>query len=175
MSSLHQLQLAYHPEQDRLLLRATTRDGREFRFWLTRRLLKGLWPALHRALAREVGVQTPADPMAQREVLQFRRQQAVQRADFSTPFEELHGRTHPLGEEPVLVARAALAPARDGRHGLSLLPRAGPGCNLALTDDLLHSLIRLLEDALERADWGLATPILGSASTEPPPSPGRLN
>jgi hypothetical protein len=163
VSNLHQIQVAYHPEQDRLLLRASTRDGREFRFWLTRRLVKGLRPALHKTLVREVQVQSPGDPQAQREVLRFRREEAVRRADFATPYQEGPERSHPLGEEPVLVSRIALSPPREGRHTLTLLPRTGQGCNLALNEDLLHSLAQLLEQAVGRAGWDL------EAAREAPP------
>lgn len=167
------MQMTYDPEQDRLLFRTSTRDGDEFRFWLTRRLVKGLRPLLQETLAREVQVQVPAgDDQARREVLRFRREQATRQADFQTPYQESGERRHPLGEEPLLVARVELSPLRRGRHTLSLLPRSGPGCNLALDPDLLHSFVRLLEDAIGRARWDLAAAV--EEEPEAPP-PGRLN
>ena len=43
---LHQIRIDYHQEQDRLLLRISTDEGSELRFWLTRRFVKSMWPAL---------------------------------------------------------------------------------------------------------------------------------
>jgi hypothetical protein len=39
---LHQIRIDYHQEQDRLLLRISTNEGSELRFWLTRRFVKGM-------------------------------------------------------------------------------------------------------------------------------------
>ena len=43
---LHQLKLDFIPEQDRLLLRVSTDTRLEVRLWLTRRILRLLWPLL---------------------------------------------------------------------------------------------------------------------------------
>ena len=51
---LHQIRIDYHQEQDRLLLRISTDDSSELRFWLTRRFVKGLWPVLMK-MAEAVG------------------------------------------------------------------------------------------------------------------------
>ena len=40
--NIHQIQMAYDQRQDRILLRLSTREHTEFRFWLTRRFVKRL-------------------------------------------------------------------------------------------------------------------------------------
>ena len=35
--SINQIQIAYSPEEDRILFRVNSMDRKEFRFWLTRR------------------------------------------------------------------------------------------------------------------------------------------
>ena len=50
MSTLHQIQMQYDAHEDRGLLRIRTRDGSEFRFWLTRRFVRALWPMVREML-----------------------------------------------------------------------------------------------------------------------------
>ena len=40
---LHQFQMAFVAEQDRMLLRISTRDKAELRLWMTRRVVRLLW------------------------------------------------------------------------------------------------------------------------------------
>jgi hypothetical protein len=51
--NIHQIQMLYDKQQDRVLLRVSTRDQTEFRFWLTRRFVKRLWGLLLKMLERD--------------------------------------------------------------------------------------------------------------------------
>lgn len=166
--SLHQIQLSYVPEEDRLLLRVSTREHQELRFWLTRRLVARLWPLLVDQLAARADAGAHADPEARRSLLEFRHEAAVQQADFSAPYRDAPRET-PLGAVPLLVTKARLRPGEAG-FDLWLMPAEGSGVRLSLTEAMLHSLCRMLEQTAARTEWGLASP-LGA----PAPPPERLN
>ena len=59
--NLHQLQLSYQSEQDRLLFRASFTEGTqaltEVRAWLMRRLVGKLWDGIVRAMETQVGLE----------------------------------------------------------------------------------------------------------------------
>lgn len=169
MAKLHQIQLQYHPGEDRGLLRLRTAEGDEFRFWLTRRFIALLWPLLVRSLERSAAVRAQADPEARSTVLSFEHESALSRSDFATPFAD--GTRMPLGETPLLLVRARLRETEAGVV-LGLEPQEGPGIDLALDATLLHSLARLVREVAERAAWGLALELGAPAA---PPAGRRVN
>ena len=101
MSALHQFNLEYNAEQDRLLFRMSTRDGTEIRLWFTRRFVKRLYELLAKLLERDPNVAAQTDPVARKSVVAFQRDSAITQSDFSKEFEEKSTPALPLGEEPV--------------------------------------------------------------------------
>jgi hypothetical protein len=86
--SLHQINLRFAPEQDRLILRMRTVAGEEVSLALTRRFVRGLWPALLEALGRDPKVTAHAPTAGARQaVMAFRHESAVRAADFSKPYQ----------------------------------------------------------------------------------------
>ena len=51
-SPLHQMTMGFSAEDDRLLLRLSTRDMTEYQLWLTRSFVKVLWGALIQILEK---------------------------------------------------------------------------------------------------------------------------
>ena len=171
------MQLRYEPAADRLLWQLRTTDGALYAVWLTRRMLRLVWPHLARlvtqaGLAQElpnVHVLPEAQPM----LAQAMRERPLRGASFDQPFEQ-QATARPLGESPLLPEAIDLGPGLDGR-GLRLQlrelldPNAPNGRRLAvqLNADLATALQRLIEQALAGADWGLvlapATPGTDSA------------
>jgi hypothetical protein len=151
---LQQLKIEFVAEHDRLLMRLATDSGSEVLVWLTRRCVKRLWPLLLNMAqtAPEIVLQQNAE--AKRALLGFQHEKAVKQADFSKPYEEAR-RERPLGANPLLVTR--IQPRRDqqGRHVLGLLPTVGQGVHITLDDNLLHGLVKLIQNAVARADWDL--------------------
>ena len=162
---LHQLKLDYIAEQDRLLLRLSTDAGMEVRLWLTRRALRLLWPLLLQMLRDSPELSRQANPQARDALLGLQHEQALARANFADAFEEAP-RDMPLGAEPILVAQLRTGKDERGNHVLGLLPQQGSGIDLTLDAMLLHSLCRLLRDAVSGTDWDIALdlPNLTSAS-----------
>jgi hypothetical protein len=151
---LSQLKLEFVAEHDRLLLRLATDNDSEVALWLTRRMVRRMWPALMRIALAAPEIVVQPDPEVRRALLGFQHEKAIRQSDFSKPYQETP-RERPLGESPLLVTR--IQPRRDsrGRHVLGLLPAVGQGVHVTLDDNLLHGLVKLIQNAVARADWDL--------------------
>ena len=160
--NIRQMQLRYQAGPDRVLWQVRTAGGELFAVWLTRRMLRLLWPPLHQLVTR-AGVArlaphtTPAHwmPEAQAMLTQAARERPLPTARFNEVF-DTRAVSQPLGPEPLLPEAIDLGPTAEGQ-GLQLQVREAGGRRLALklNDDLATALLRLLEQALAEADWGL--------------------
>ncbi|MBF0184145.1 MAG: hypothetical protein HQM06_07140 [Magnetococcales bacterium] len=153
---IHQIQVIFSAEEDRLQLRINTHGRTEFRFWLTRRFIKRLWPGLRQAMETHVHMETsaPVDPVSRAAMLSFVHQQAVAETDFTTRYQEEPCET-PLGPLPVLVTRARIEPREQGGYLIGLHPQTSYGIEVAMDPKLLHSFCKLIVDAVNKADWDL--------------------
>ncbi|MEO5330886.1 MAG: hypothetical protein H7839_02610 [Magnetococcus sp. YQC-5] len=155
-SKIHQLQASYSPIQDRLLLRVNTSEKMEFRFWLTRRFVQRLWPALRQTLEAQPAL-AEVEGNTRGALLSFMHQHATEQADFQAPFQETTETITPLGPEPILVAQAAIrmADQNEQLRMLSLHPENGYGIEIAMELHLVHAFCKLLADVLATTDWQL--------------------
>lgn len=151
---LHQIQCRYDDMNDRLLLRFSTTEATEFRFWLTRRFVSRLWELLLKLMQLDQPIVQQADETAKKEILAMRHEEFVKQGDFSKPFEEKEY-SAPLGPEPILLAIAEAQRRPDGNTLLRLRPQQGQGIDLNLNAQLLHTVTKLIADAAMRAEWGL--------------------
>jgi hypothetical protein len=151
---LHQLRLDYNAEQDRLLLRISTDDGKEVLLWLTRRCVKLMWPLLVEMAKSSPRISLQSSPEARAALLGLEHERALQGADFSRPYEEV-GRERPLGHAPLLVTRVQVGRDAEGKHVLTLAPASEQRVNVTLDDKLLHSFCRLLQKVVGDTDWNL--------------------
>jgi hypothetical protein len=151
--SLRQINIQYMPEHDRLLMRIASGANEEVLLWLTRRCVKLLWPALVNLAGSIPDILTQSHPDAKTALLGMRHEEALAGADFSKPYEA--PAEHPLGAEPILVARVQAHRAKEDSFVLTLLPSQGRGVNLALDEKLLHSVCGLLLKVVSGAEWEL--------------------
>ena len=151
---LHQLKLDFIPEQDRLLLRVSTDNQLEVRLWLTRRALRLLWPLLLQMVRASPEVALQSSPQARDALVSMQHERALRQANFADAFEETP-RGMPLGAEPILVARIRSSRDEQGNQVLALLPQQGQGIHLTLDNTLLHSLCKLLQNAVTQSDWDI--------------------
>ena len=183
--NIHQLQLSYQTEHDRLLLRLNTHSGEELRLWLTRRMIMNLFPhmiAMSRALDAGSAQGASHDGADDKALHQFRKQESLQKADFQTPFNTQAG-VLPLGNEPLLATTVHVTPREGGALQLAFEENlSGASSNrrfeVVLAPQLLHGFMHLLETALKQSNWGIAladgaTPIDNAtvdalATAEPP-------
>jgi len=167
--NIHQMQVRYQPAADRVLWQVRTTAGELFAVWMTRRMLRLLWPPLAK-LVTQAGVAQVVPhatvlPEAQAMMAQAARERPLPTARFNEPF-DAKAVAQPLGPEPLLPEAIDLGPGADGK-GLQLQLRetGGRRMTLKLNDDLATALMRLLEQALKEADWGFNV-----AETSPQPS-----
>jgi hypothetical protein len=151
---LHQLKIEFDPEHDRLRLRVSTLSGEEALLWLTRRCVLRLWPLLvGGAEASPQVAERSAQPEIKKALLEFQHERALSQAQFGKQYEDVP-RTRPLGDEPLLVVRLQRRATPEGRIVLGLLPADGQGIFLTLDEPLLHGFMKLLQQAVQRAEWG---------------------
>jgi len=180
------MQVRYQPRADRVLWQLRTQEGQLFAIWLTRRMLRQLWPPLQRLVAEGEVAQVVARgaapgqppptvlPEAREMLAQVARERPLPGTDFRQPF-DTRPAEQPLGAEPLLPEQVDLGPGSDGR-GLHLRLRepGGRQLGLQLSADLATALMRLLEAALREADWGVL-PAPAAAAAVAPAAPTVLN
>jgi hypothetical protein len=175
--NIHQLNVSHNDRQDRLLLRMNTPTGEEFRFWLTRRLTLRLLPALQQAVGQMESspAQVVLPDAASRQMLtDLQRESFMQTADFQTPYAE-QAQQWPLGEEPMLVTDVALQFQPAGMQ-MALQDKGASGpegqvCQLLLQAPLLHGLIHLIGQAMDKAQWQPPVPDDDTPAVQAPLAP----
>ena len=178
--AIHQIQIRHDEAEDRLLLRMSTTDNCEVRFWLTRRFTRLLWKALVQMLEWDRAVKQQVDPQTRRAVLDIQHEGYSQQGDFTKQFEEPKEapRRLLLGESPVLLARVQGRKQDDGVHLLSLHPLQGQGIDVTLDAKLLHLFTRLIREQVAKTDWELNLDLYEAGEAAAPavePQARRLN
>ena len=162
----HQMSVNYAERDDRLLLRVNTQDGQEFRLWLTRRMTGRLLPHLQ-ACVVQIETRNPqvmvSDPTAQQMLTELKRETFLEKADFKTPFTS-EALALPLGTDPILVTDVQLNLHNSGTLNVVFQDKCGEdatgrSCQLGLQSALLHGLLHLLQQAMQKANWRMETPL----------------
>lgn len=163
--NIHQLSIAYHVDHDRILVQVNTIAGEELRLWFTRRLVLNFLPHLNRlAINAEANAMQLAtqDELAKKTVMEFKKQESINKADFKTPYNP-KASAYPVGQEPILVTTIQLTPDDKGSLRIGFeekmsgvtttqVPR---GFQMTLTSSLLHGFMHLLEAAVRVSEWGI--------------------
>ena len=68
MAQNQQIQIKFVAAEDPLMLHVSSDDNSEFRFWLTRRFVKLIWPSIVGSLEQTPAIQTQASPEAKKEI-----------------------------------------------------------------------------------------------------------
>jgi hypothetical protein len=179
--NIHQLSVNHDERQDRLLLRLNTQDLQEFRFWLTRRMSLRLVPAIEQSAARLEAAQpgmAAIDAPSQQMLSELKRDAFLKKADFATPFENRAAQL-PLGAEPMLITDAHLTIKPGGALEIAFEDKSDPGqaraCKLHLQVSLVHGMVHLIQQAIEKAEWGALSSAVKVTETGPltPSEPPR--
>ena len=175
--SIHQLSVHHDERQDRLLLRLNTQDQQEFRFWLTRRMTLRLIPAIEQSAVRLEAAQpgvAATDVPSQHLLSELKRDAFLKKADFATPFEN-RATQWPLGVEPMLITDAHLTIKPGGALEMAFEDKSDPAharsCQLHLQVSLVHGMVHLIQQAIEKAEWGalgISTKASDTDSVTPP-------
>ena len=157
MAELSQIQISFSDIEDRFLLRISTSNNEEFRFWLTRRFTSRLFPLMLETIQAIPDVASHNNTETRDAVMDFQREQAAEQADFSSPFSSDKQKTvYPLGEQAILVIRGTLSPESSNSFNLSLKGAQDVGIDFSFSTEILYLLHKLLEDSLQKTDWGLS-------------------
>ncbi|HJV88355.1 MAG TPA: hypothetical protein VJ698_22995 [Noviherbaspirillum sp.] len=159
---LHQIQVTYSAEEDRLLCRASFKgedEGlQEVRAWLTRRLVRNLWPVIIDALEKQVALDQPLAAHASADIVGMDHFASVEEiresGSFNNPY-ETSIQAYPLGEAPILVAAVNFTLNPNEPIRMNLAPHEGPGFEIAFSQTVLHGFCSLLKDAVKAAEWEL--------------------
>ncbi len=146
-ASLQQINITYHPKEDRLLLRVSVSDDAEYRLWLTRRFTGLLLQVLNEQIRQFGGHTDLATRQETREQLKG--------SAFGKQYTPAPEPQFPLGEQGILAFRINSGTTEDGRANLQLLPEDGGGLHLTLDKTMLFLIHNLLEQGLATADWNL--------------------
>lgn len=143
---LHQMNIAYVPKEDRLLLRVSTLQGDEFRLWLTRRYTVLLFGVLNKYMDKSGGAPTVA---ANEQTRQMFKEGAMEKK-----YEE-DVKNFPLGETGILAFKINAGNTEDGNLQLEIAPEEGQGITVNLNDSLMYMFSNLLTQGVEQAGWNI--------------------
>ena len=171
---IHQLNIQYQPDQDRVLARINTSAGTELRLWLTRRITIGLLPILrkveHEQLQKSVATQpeadmgmTAADPKVREMLSEFKKERTLQQADFKTPYKEPEPGL-PV-EPPLLVVEVQITPLANFSARIKFVAVLADAASkreikMELDQKMMHGLVHLMDKAFAESRWG-KSPLAG--------------
>lgn len=166
---LHQIQVIYQPDDDRVLMRATFNrdDGAplEFRAWLTRRFVKFLWPGLTATLQAQVALNNMQVAQASAEIVNMENQAAVNeiksQGNFDKPF-DASTHQYPLGELPILLTDVEFNLNANQPVRIRFSDARKNGLSLDFTQNLLHAFCALLQQAVQTAEWEMKLQLPGT-------------
>jgi hypothetical protein len=178
---LHQLQVTYQQDEDRLLFRASfkaeNQSLHEVRAWLTRRLLRNLWPGIIKALETQVTLNQPLAAHAKAEIVGMEHQasviQSAARGDFKTPFSAT-AQGFPIGQAPILVTAVHFNISANKPVRINFAPSQGQGFEVGFTPEVLHGFCDLLRQAVQAAQWEVELKLPG-VEAAPDAAPRVLN
>ncbi len=170
--NLHQIQITYQPEEDRILCRTSFNEEeddealQEIRVWLTRRLVKGLWGGVIKALEARVTLDKPQAVHAAAELIDMERQASMQDIEESGSFDSAYDtnvEAYPIGEAPMLAVGVQFAVGADAPIRVSFLLEQDCGFEISLTQSAFHGFCKLLQDAVTAAEWDVTLELPSSS------------
>lgn len=163
--TISQMQMLFVPEEDRVLFRVNSADGKQFRLWLTRRYIQLMLQALQIHMESDPDVSAQVSREAKEAIQSFKQEKATQQANFEQTFRE-EAEQLPLGDTAVLAFRLNYRVEKEILH-LGIEPKEGQGINLAINRDINASITRLIQTAAAQAEWGLSESAALMAAEKP--------
>lgn len=145
---IRQIQVAHDRVEDRLTLRIATQADEEYRIFITRRLLRDLWPHLAGLVTRP---QTAADAVAPSDAPK----PAASNPSFDQPFKEDKS-TYPLGMRPLLASEVSVTVQQDSSFLLVFKEGKERVFRVVLPMELMQAVCAMLRASCEVAKWDLA-------------------
>jgi hypothetical protein len=170
---LHQINMEYRAEEDRVVLKINTTDRKEVRVALTRRFVRQFWDSLQTILAAQPAPSgLPATPPERKAMVAFRAERAAPEESFRDKFEG--GAEFPLGTQAVLAVGFDYAPPAGATPAkIAFVLKGGAEIGMPVNETILHSIVKLLQAVNERSGWDLR--LEAGYATDEPARPPRLN
>jgi hypothetical protein len=155
-ATIQQINIAFHPVEDRLLLKIGFAGDAEIAIWLTRRVVKGLWQllqgddlALHAPMPAEGGAATPAPSSG---AVSNTTSGISKKLDFDSEYKP---RTL-VNEGGILLAKDShILRSANQQASLEFLCSNGQTIKLGLTPDLVQAFISMLMMVSKETAWEL--------------------
>ena len=155
-ASILQINLGYHIQQDRLLLRVGLADNSELLVWLTCRITKQVWHLLsgetQLPTATSIQVQTPPQQAVDKFKQEVRVTEALQKLDFAT---EYQARNEVVNNGAMLATSVQVINAENRPPSLEMPCLEGITVRMNLTQELILALCNLLQLSAKEAVWDL--------------------
>lgn len=152
-SPLQQMQIAYDPLQDRLVFTIFTQDFCEYRFWITRHILKGIWNGMMQLLQADQKNQLKLKEESKKAAEQIQKEKA-QRQPGAEKFATSATR-RPLGDEPLLLAKFFAKPMERNTFLVHLEDARGVSIEFNGESSIIVAFCQLILQAVSRSDWNL--------------------
>ncbi len=149
--------MTYVRTEDRLLLKVSTSDSKEYRAWCTRHFTRLLMEHLESMFENEVDEQQVVPEAARKEVARMQHGSEVAEDSFRQPY-EAEPDAFPLGEDGILLTQMRYKTLESGAASLNLSGVEGKGITLNLDKNLRHQVYELFRRAAERAAWFDSSP-----------------
>ena len=148
-AAIQQINIAFHPVEDRLLLKIGFADDAEVAIWLTRRVVKALWQLLQGdelalpapKLAGSSPVPAPAGASG-----------ISKKLDFDSEYKP---RAMVNGGVMLLAKDCVMVRAAGQQVSLEILCSNGQTIKLGLTPDLVQAFINMLQMVSKETAWEL--------------------
>lgn len=155
--NIQQLNLSYDKLEDRLLLRMGLADNTEVTVWLTRKMVKLVWPMLQSSQHGPLVAPDTFTPETQPILDEIARvvEPAVPRnMDFSETYQA--GRA-PRTPQPMLPSDCRLLSLDHGQqYRLELAAKDGYNLRIPLSPEIAQALVNMLQLATREAGWDLS-------------------
>lgn len=150
--AISQIQADYEPLEDRILLNITTQNQQVYSVWLTRRYLKLLIPALQGKHPRTGSLLLSDEELG---LLH----QSLTDEELGSPvfsnYEVPEEAEFPLGEQTIILAKIGFTDLNTAHPIIEFNPEQGAGFSLPYEAYVLKRLLKVLKQALQRANWQL--------------------
>lgn len=161
-AAIHQINLGYNAEQDRLLLRVGLNDNTELLVWLTYRMAKMIWNLLNGETNLPSATSIQAETPPQQAVEQFKQEMQVaetlQKMDFATEYQP---RPSVRNDGALLATNALLLGVQGKSPTLEMPCLEGLTIRMNLNQELIIAMCNMLQLAAKEATW----PIGGNVAT----------
>ncbi|BAS68219.1 hypothetical protein [Bathymodiolus septemdierum thioautotrophic gill symbiont] len=167
--NIHQIQISYSDQEDRLLMSINSTENEEMRLFLTRRIVTSFLDILNQTISHsllnkpelnnmeksacEPDKELTPQQMQQQMAHQAKHQHIVDESDYATPFNT--GNKFPMGEVPILVVKITINIHQDNNVSFVFVNTDGEDINFNLNPQLLHNILDLLAKVLPSTEWNI--------------------